>query len=115
MMRKFRFVAVTAVLMLIIRFFAIVYPFLYIVTEDELYSHASGFGYLTVSFDTNGGQGNFTSITAAFGEVYPEITYTPELSDYIFGGWYTQKHSGVKITAENLLPIPKTTRYTRVG
>ncbi|MHB1155080.1 MAG: InlB B-repeat-containing protein [Eubacteriales bacterium] len=107
MMRKFRFVSAIAVLIFITRFFAIVFPFLYIVTEDVLYSHASGSEYLTVFFDSNGGQGSFASIMAAFGESYPEITYTPELSGYIFGGWYTQKHGGVKITAEKLVTHPE--------
>ncbi|MDD4773427.1 MAG: InlB B-repeat-containing protein [Eubacteriales bacterium] len=114
MMRKFRFGSAITVLILITRFSAIVFPFLYIVTENVLYSHATESGYLTVSFDSNGGQGSFSSITAAFGEVYPEITYTPELSGYIFGGWYTQKHGGVKVTAEKLVTHPENhTLYAR--
>ena len=114
MMLKFKLGSAIAGLIIITRIFVILFPFICMITEDTLFSHATGSGYLTVSFDSNGGQGSFSSITAIFGEAYPEITYTPELSGYIFGGWYTQKHGGVKVTAEKPVTHPEDhTLYAR--
>lgn len=93
------------------------------VAELELYGYAAAGGpdtaviregYLKVSFDLNGGEGEAAPVEAAFGELYPALPDGAVMQGYVFGGWYTSRYGGVKVTAEKIVTSPEDhTLYAR--
>ncbi|MBO7149358.1 MAG: InlB B-repeat-containing protein, partial [Clostridia bacterium] len=68
----------------------------WLITEDiTLYAQWEASEYI-VSFDTNQGSGEQTSVTATYGEEMPEITVMPTREGYIFVGYYDAIIGGTK-------------------
>ena len=67
----------------------------------------------TVSFDSNGGSENPTSVSRAFGSAY-EIPSAGNKIGYTFDGWYAESTNGTKVTSSSAVNIAKDhTLYAR--
>ncbi len=66
------------------------------ITEEEYAKYLNG--VYTLTFDANGGTVSETSKTIYYGEAIGTMP-TPTRTGFTFGGWYTAKSGGTKITA----------------
>jgi len=72
------------------------------VEDSTLYAHWTP--YYTVTFDANGGNVDPSSVIVVAGQGIADLP-TPELSGFLFDGWFTARDGGVRILSEEDLKV----------